>query len=272
MKKLFLTLIGLISLLLLPSVSLAETTSNPLNMEELSIKVLPEFVFHPLDHKKKHPPLLIGYQGTLVNSLDHSSQGRIEIPLPMNEKNFQIGYVADYSSDLSKTHEIEYTVDKSKGTISWTTSEKINPQGRYKFIIEFYTDSLKVTKDKRLLDFHFKSFADIRLVSMTITQPYKATNLKLTPAPKETSHDEGANTSTYFFQNVKAGDEKSFTLSYNRQEAKPLMELINEKSASINKKNNYVMIASISGVSLLAAGTIAILLKKRKRKRDLIGD
>jgi hypothetical protein len=50
------------------------------------------------------------------------------------------------------------------------------------------------------------------------------------------------------------------------------MELINEKSASINKKNNYVMIASISGVSLLAAGTIAILLKKRKRKRNLIGD
>jgi hypothetical protein len=265
MKKLFLTLISIISLLLLPSVSLAETSKNPLIMEELSIKILPEFAFHPLDHKKTHPPLLIGYQGTLVNTLDHSTQGRIEIPLPMNEKNFRIGYVADYSSDLSKKHEIEYTVDSAKGTISWTTSEKIKPQGRYKFILEYYTDSLKVTENKRNLDFHFKSFADISLVSMTITQPYKAMNLKLTPAPKETSHDEDANTSTYFFQNVKAGDEKSFTLSYNRNDSKPLMELINEKSTSTPKKNSYPMIASISAVSLLAAGTIVILIRKRTR-------
>jgi hypothetical protein len=100
---------------------------------------------------------------------------------------------------------------------------------------------------------------------MTITQPYKAMNLKLTPAPKETSHDEGANTSTYFFQNVKAGDEKSFTLSYNRNDSKPLMELINEKSTSTPKKNSYPMIASISAVSLLAAGTIIILIRKRTR-------
>jgi hypothetical protein len=265
MKKLFLTLASTISLLLLPSVGLADTAKNPLTMEELSIKILPEFAFHPLDHKKTHPPLLIGYQGTLVNTLDHSTQGRIEIPLPMNEKNFQIGYVADYPSDLSKTHEIEYTVDSAKGTISWTTSEKIKPQGRYKFTIEYYTDSLKVTENKRLLDYHFKSFADIGLLSMTITQPYKAMNLKLTPAPKETSHDEGVDTSTYFFQNVKAGDEKSFTLSYNRNDSKPLMELINEKSTSTPKKNSYPMIASISAVSLLAAGTLVFLQRKRKR-------
>jgi hypothetical protein len=265
MKKLFLTLIGLISLLLLPSVSMAETTSNPFIMEELSIKILPEFVFHPLDHRKKHPPLLIGYQGTLINTLDHSTKGRIEIPLPMNEKNFRIGYVADFSSDLSKAHEIDYTVHKARGTISWITSEKINPQGRYKFIIEYYTNGLKVTENKRILNYHFKSFADTALLSMTITQPYKASNLKLTPVPKETSHDEDADTSTYFYQNVKTGDEKSFTLSYIRNDTKPLMELINEKRASKIKENHSLLISSISGGSLLAVGILAFLLRKRTR-------
>jgi MprA protease rhombosortase-interaction domain-containing protein len=43
------------------------------------------------------------------------------------------------------------------------------------------------------------------------------------------------------------------------------MELINEKSTSKPKKNSYPMIASISAVSLLAAGTLVFLLRKRKR-------
>lgn len=255
MKKLLPLLI--ICLLLLPSISFAETT-NPLHMEELSIKVLPEFAFHPADQKKSHPPLLIGYQGTLINKVDQSIQGTIEIPLPMNEKNFRIGYVAEYGSDLSKAHEITYTVNHKKGTISWTTSEKIEPQGRYKFIIEYFTDGIEVNKNERKLTYKFQSFADIGLVDFSITQPYKATNVKLTPSPQKTSHDEG----TYFFQNVKAGDEKSFTLSYNRKETKPFMELVNEKST---KKNYVVEIASFSGIGLLAAGTITVFLRKRKR-------
>src|SRR3954451_5954647 len=135
-------LLFLSSVLLLfnPSITNAEETQNILSMQELSIKVMPEFTYHPNDVNKEHPPLLIGYQGTMLNQSDQPQKGQIELPLPLGDKNFRIGYVADYSSDLSKVYEIEYIIDQENGTISWTTSEEIQPNDVYKFVVEFYTD------------------------------------------------------------------------------------------------------------------------------------
>ena len=142
-------------------------------MEELSIKIMPEFAYHPNDEKKEHPPLLIGYQGTMLNQSEQPQKGQIEIPLPMDDKNFRIGYVADYSSDLSKVYEIEYIIDQEKGTISWTTSEEIQPNEVYKFVVEYYTDKIKVEKEKKSLAYQFKSFADIGLFNVSFIQPLK---------------------------------------------------------------------------------------------------
>jgi hypothetical protein len=257
-------MVFLVLLLVIPSVSQAEKIESPLKMEELSIKILPEFAYHPLDQEEKHAPLLIGYQGTLVNTLDHSIKGKIEIPLPMKEKNFRIGYVADYSSDLTQKHEIEYEVDQQKGTISWITSEEIKPQQRYKFIIEFYTDSLNVKKEKRTLAYQFTSFADTGLVTISIMGPYKAKDMRLTPPPPQT-HGDDKNTFNYYFQDMKAGEKKSLTLTYNRSETIPTMELMKDKSSGNAKsKQNYVVIGSFSGIGLLMAGSLLILLKKRK--------
>lgn len=158
MKKYLVILNILFCLLLMiyPSITTAEENKNILTFEELSIKVMPEFAYHPNDEKKEHPPLLIGYQGTMLNQTDQPQKGQIEIPLPMDEKNFRVGYVADYSSDLSKVYEIEYTIDEDKGTISWTTSEEIQPNEVYKFVVEYYTDKLTVDKEKSHLTINLK--------------------------------------------------------------------------------------------------------------------
>lgn len=272
MKRLFSVICFLICLSLLPSVSLAENVNSPLSMDELSIKILPEFAFHPADKNRTHPPLLVGYQGTLINKLDHSVKGRIQIPLPIHEKNFRIGYVADYSSDLKKAYQIQYTLDKRKGVITWTTTEPIESQGRYKFIIEFYTDSLIVNKDKRSLFYKFKSFADIGLVDISITQPSQSKNVKLNPSPAENGHND--NTFTYYFQKVKAGEEKKFTLTYNRSETKTTMQLLNAKKPNKEKesntrsakKPNYLVTGSIGGAGLLLTSTFILFIKNRKRK------
>ncbi|MDQ1001150.1 hypothetical protein QFZ28_001550 [Neobacillus niacini] len=144
MKKLLLSINIMLCFLLLlnPAMIAGEENQNILTMEELSIKVMPEFSYHPNDFKKEKPPLLIGYQGTMRNLTEQPQKGKIELPLPMEETNFRIGYVADYSSDLSKVYEIEYIIDQKKGTISWTTSEEIQPNDVYKFVVEFYTDSI----------------------------------------------------------------------------------------------------------------------------------
>jgi hypothetical protein len=208
----------------------------------------------------------------MVNNSDQPQKGQIEIPLPMKEENFRIGFVADYSSDLKNTYEIEYVIDREKGTISWTTSEEIGPKERYKFIIEYYTDSLKVNKEKKSLSYQFKSFADIGLVNITFTQPSKAKKMKISPAPKEgQNHGDGENTFSYLFQGVKAGEEKSFTLKYERSETKLSTELINaqksdDKKEKKNKKSTSLAIGAFSGVSVLSVGALTILIRNRKRK------
>ncbi|MEH7106326.1 hypothetical protein [Bacillus sp. JJ1764] len=250
-----------------PSACFAEESSNVLGMEELSIQVMPEYTYHPNDKKKNHAPLLIGYQGSMVNNSDHPQKGLIEIPLPIKEKNFRIGYVADYSSDLTKTNEIEYSIDREKGTISWTTSNEIPPQELYKFVIEYYTDSLQVNHDDKSLTYHFTSFADIGLVNVYFTQPNQAKKWKLTPAPEEKSHADGKKSFAYHFQNVKDGTEKNFKLTYKRLETKTVLEL--QQSKNLNKRNNvsqinHLAIGAFGGVSVLSIGALAVLIKRRK--------
>ena len=78
MKKYLVTLNILICLLVMinPSITGAEENNDILSFEELSIKIMPEFAYHPNDEKKDHPPLLIGYQGTMLNNTDHPQSGR----------------------------------------------------------------------------------------------------------------------------------------------------------------------------------------------------
>jgi hypothetical protein len=268
--KSYIIILSLFLALMFPSVSLADTQSI-LSMEELSIHVMPEYAYHPNDKEKDHAPLLIGYQGSMLNNSDQPQRGQIEIPLPMKEKNFRIGYAADYSSNLSKAYEIEYMINREKGTISWTTSEEIAPHEPYKFVIEYYTDSLKVNKEKKTFSYQFKSFANIGLVNISITKPAKAEKMKLKPAPeKNQNHADGDQVVSYLFQNVKAGDEKVFQISYERKETLPTTELMKAKSLDQqkdNKKNDSLAVGAFSGISIISVGALVILLRKKKQKR-----
>lgn len=277
MKKLLININFLLCLLLLltPLITVAaEENPNILGMEELSIKVMPEFAYHPNDMKKEHPPLLIGYQGTMRNHSEQPQKGQIEIPVPIEDKNFRIGYVADYSSDLSEVYEIEYILDQEKGTISWTTSEEIQPNDSYKFVIEFYTDNMVVEKERKSLSYQFKSFTDIGLFNVSFIEPLKAEKVILDPAPEEkNTHGDEKGVHSYFFQGVKAGEEKNFTLTYERDETAPTIEMMEKHEKQPietveNKKSPAILsIAAVSGISVIAAGAFAFIMKRKRDKR-----
>jgi hypothetical protein len=252
-----------------PSICRAEGNLPSLSMEELTIQVMPEFAYHPNDKDQNHAPLLIGYHGSMVNNSNQPQEGQIEIPLPMNDPGFRIGYVADYSADLKQTYEIEYAIDKERGTISWTTTEEIAPGERYKFVVEYYSDTLKVNKAKKSLSYQFKSFVDIGLVNINFSKPAKAKEMKLTPAPQDQSHGDGKDIFAYHFQDVKAGDLKSFKLTYKRTETKPTIELINSKKNAEEKNDksiNYLAFGTFGGVSILSAGALTVLIKRNRRQ------
>lgn len=264
-------------ILLLPNFAFADTNEPVLKMEELAIQVMPEYSFHPEDKAKDKAPLLVGLHGTLINDSDKPQKGQIEIPIPLKSKNFKIGYVADYNREQTSTNEIEYEIDKNKGTISWTTSEEIQPGELYKFVIEYYTNDIKVDKKDHSLTYKFESFADIGLVRVLFLEPLKTESFSLSPAAE--SHQEngyGMNMFIYQYQGMKPGEEKEFKLKYERNESKTTMDIMNEMGnkmapKGVEKDNETlplgVIIGAIVGVCIVLAGVIIFILKKKNKQK-----
>ncbi|KOP83823.1 hypothetical protein ACFFHH_11565 [Cytobacillus solani] len=276
MKKTILTWIGMmIFLVSLPSYTGAENQASILKMEELKVQVMPEYANHPKDKEKSHPSLLIGYHGTLINPTDRPVKGEIEIPLPMDEDEFRIGFVADYNRDLTELNEIEYEMDKKNRTISWKTSEDIRPNEPYKFVVEYYTNQLIGNKETKKLSYQFKSFADIGLVSMVFLEPLKSESFQLTPAAD--SHQEngyGMNMFLYQIQGMKPDVTKEFQLEYKRSETKTTMEIMEEMTGNSEhaekamQKNEtlpmWLILTVVGGVSAIAAILLIFLMKRKK--------
>lgn len=272
-------------LLLLPTYPGANTQeSSILKMEELSIQIMPEYSFHPEDKKKDRPSLLVGYQGALLNQSATPQKGQIEIPLPMKAKGFKIGYVADYNRDQTEMNEIEYEIDKDRQTISWMTSEEVQPGELYKFVIEFYTNQIKIDKYTKKLTYTFESFVDIGMVRILFLEPLKTDSFRLTPAAD--SHQEngyGMNMFIYQNQGMKINDKKEMTLEYKRDETKTTMDIMNEMGnetpTKVDEKSNepisnsrviWILIAITSGIAIV----LLFFLKKKAKlqKSEVMGD
>lgn len=280
MKKLF--IIVIIILFASPLYPSAENQTTGLKMEELAIQVMPEYSYHPKDTEKKYPPLLIGYQGTYLNQSKQAQKGKIEIPLPKNQKNIRIGFVADYSSDLSELHELEYELDQKRGIVSWQTSTEILPNDLYKFVIEFYSDDIKEKSGSKKFEYTFISFTDIPLVNITFLEPLKTESTRLLPKPE--SHQEnpyGMNMFLYQIAGMKMGEELTYEMTYKRTSSKTTVEMMNQidgneqqkpiKEKKVAKNELYLVIASIGAISFFFALLIILFFKyKKQTKKQLM--
>jgi hypothetical protein len=259
----------------LPAQADAENTNDVLKMEELTIQVMPEYSHHPKDKKKNKPPLLVGYHGALKNNGLEPQKGQVVIPLPVEEKNFRIGFVADYSRDLTEMNEIEYELDQEKGTISWETSEEIQPQEIYKFVIEYYTDGIKEKNSSNTLKYDFKSFAEIGLLNLIFVEPLKTESFKLEPeAEQHQKNSYNMNMFLYQSQGMKPNEEKNITLEYKRNETKTTAEIMEDMAgdsakAGTVKQNDekmplWIVITVIGSLTAIAAVILIFIMRKKK--------
>lgn len=278
MKKI--SFLGTLVFCLLISVSgmayAAEDTGNTLQMEELTIQVLPDYSYHPKAKDPDATPLLVGYHGALKNNSEQPQKGQIEIPLPVKDKNFQIGFVADYSKDLTEMYEIEYELEEKLGIISWETSEEIQPQEIYKFVIEYYTNEINESKDKNTLEYSFTSFSDVGLMNLIFVEPLKTNSFKLEPA-SETAQKNSYNMNMFLYQvqGMKPGEEKSIKLEYEREDDRTTTEIMEEMAGAPEKKVTAkkneekiptgTVIGVIGGITAIAVVLLVILLKRRKK-------
>ncbi|WP_203554809.1 hypothetical protein [Bacillus sp. B15-48] len=256
------------------SLANAENEQPPLQMEELTIQVMPDYAFHPENEGQDSTPLLVGYHGALLNTSEVPQRGQIEIPLPVGEENFKLGFIADYSKNLSEMNEIKYELDIEAGTISWTTSEEIHPQELYRFVIEYYTDSIQVDKTSHTLDYGFESFSDIGLVNLIFVEPLNTDSFKLEPAAE--SHQKnsyGMNMFIYMVQGMKAGEEKAIKLEYERSDerttSKILEDMVGASPTQGTSTENeeiipiWLIITIIGGVTVIAAVVLILFLRKK---------
>ncbi len=267
-------------LLSVPGYTRADNQAAILKMEELKVQVMPEYANHPKDKEKDHPSLLIGYHGTLINPTDQPVKGQIEIPLPMDEEGFRIGFVADYNRDLTELNEIEYEMDKENRTISWETSEDIQPNEPYKFVIEYYTNQLIVNKETKKLTYQFKSFADIGLVSVLFLEPLKSESFQLSPSAD--SHQEngyGMNMFLYQIQGMKPDGTQEIQLEYKRSETKTTMEIMEEMTGNpehaekaIQKNETlpiWKILTVVGGVSVFSAIFLIFFMKRKRASQQI---
>jgi uncharacterized membrane protein len=270
--------ISLILILVCPSNFIAENVINPFKMEELAIQVMPEYSYRPKETKKNHPPLLIGYQGIFINTSEHAQKGKMEIPLPTGLKDLKVGFVAESTRNLSEMDEIEYELDKELGTITWETTNEIKPRDLYKFVIEFYSNAIQEQSELKSLDYTFKSFTDIGLVSITFLEPLKTESTKLNPAP-ETHHENpyGMNLFIYQFSSMKTDEQKTFELTYKRSSSKTTVELLNQMNfiseeipepQKVNSNELFMVIGGVGVFSIVSTLLLIVFLKKKKRKED----
>jgi hypothetical protein len=272
----FRAMLSIILLLIfsLPVQAAADKAKDTLKMEELTIQVMPEYAYHPKD-KKKNPPLLVGYHGALKNNDLEPQKGKVVIPLPMEEKNFRIGFVADYSRDLTEMNEIEYELNQETGTISWETSEEIQPQEIYKFVIEYYTDGIKEKGENNTLSYNFKSFAEIGLMNLIFVEPLKTDRFTLEPVSEQHQKNSyNMNMFLYQRQGMKPNEEMNINLDYKRAETRTTAEIMEDmagdsKKAGTIKPNEEKMplwqvITITGGITVLAAVLLLLLMKKKK--------
>jgi hypothetical protein len=104
---------------------------------------------------------------------------------------------------------------------------------------------------------------------VTFIKPKKAEKVKISPAPEDKqNHGNEENTYSYIFHDVKASAVKNFVLNYVRSESKPASELMNEQTVDVeinNKTSDRFAIGAFSGLGVLSAGALTILIRKRKR-------
>lgn len=196
--------------------------------QQMQIQVMPEFDY-PEGWPKNTPSLLVGIYGTITNKSGHDYSGNIEIPVPTNEKNFVANLVAEFP-DVNKSEvQRPYDIDKTRGVISWKPQKPIKNNATYRYVIEYYTNSI-TGKDQKAFTYQFKSPADIKTLDVIFYEPMNAKNMKLLPKPQSTAKsDYGEALSYYEYKNVKKGNGIKYSFSYQKPNTDSTMSIINKQ-------------------------------------------
>jgi hypothetical protein len=196
--------------------------------KEMQIQVMPEFDY-PEDWPKNTPSLLVGEYGTITNKSGRDFSGKIEIPIPSKEKGFETNLVAEFPDPNKPEVQRPYTVDKEKGIVSWTPAKPIKNNKSYKFVIEYYTNTIAV-KDKKSFTYELTNNTPIDQLNVIFYAPMNAKNIQIAPKAQNTTKSEYGEALYYYqYSKVKIGNSLKYSFSYKKDGTESTMAAINKQ-------------------------------------------
>lgn len=235
---------------------------------ELSIQVMPEFTT-PKGWPINQPAVLIGYHGKLINKTGQSYSGTIEVSIPTKEKNFTIGYLAQYSDQDEEFIELKSEMNLEQGIIRWKPTKPIEQDQIYEFVIEYY---FIPKKDGGLTFFSYSLTPETKIenTNILIYQPVGASQFNISPITDyRSTNDYGVPIYIYQYKNLAQDQKKLFQISYIKKGTKTTLDYIHEIQYGVNtytEKQNEEAINSVkplmsnSGDGLALIGNVSIYL------------
>lgn len=207
--------------------------------KEMTLRVMPEFDY-PEKWPEDQPSLLVGYYGTFTNKTGKDFNGEIEIPAPVNDKNFEIYLVAEFPGDDQPEIQRPFKVNKEKGVVTWKPSKAIKKDKTYDYVVEFYSNPFEVT-DLKKFNFNYVSPTDTETLNIIMFEPLKSENFKIDPVSENISEDENG-IKQYFYQytNVKKDTANNLSVSYTKKDNKSTLASLREQAPPNDEDHNGV--------------------------------
>jgi hypothetical protein len=195
--------------------------------KEMQVLLMPEFDY-PQNWPKDTPSMLIGMYGTFTNNSGEDYSGKIEIPVPVNEKDFQISLVAEFPDANKAEVQRPFEVDKKNGVVTWTPGKPIKKNETYGYVVEFYINSVEV-KDQKSVTYEFKNPADIGQLDVIVYAPMNAKQIQVEPKAQNNSKNEyGEELYYYQYKDTKLGNNLKYKISYKKDNNDSSLSVINK--------------------------------------------
>ncbi|HJV30606.1 MAG TPA: hypothetical protein VJ558_00325 [Bacillales bacterium] len=236
--------------------------------KEMQVLVMPEFDY-PQNWPKDTPSMLIGQYGTITNNSGQDFDGKIEIPVPANEKDFQISLIAEFPDVNKPEVQRPFEVNKEKGIVTWTPQKPIKKNETYNYVVEYYVNSIEV-KDLKSFTYEFKNPADIEKLDVIMYAPMNAKQVQAEPKAQNISKSEyGEDLYYYQYKDMKKGNSLKYAFSYKKENNDSSLSVINKmqppnddthkganKNSTSNNDNDKQPIIGIGGASVIGIAIV----------------
>lgn len=232
-------------------------------MTNMYLEIAPEYD-QPAEWPKDEPSMILYQKATITNMSGSNYAGPIEVLVPSKEKGFQVLSVGEYAADAKNNTDattLEYKLDSEKGVVTFTPSKPIADKGSYTYGVSVIYNPFKVDGAKKSLEVAYKAPANITEFDISIYAPINAKKPQVDPKPDEQKEVSKEQVFTYHLHDVvKAGDVKTFKVSYEKADNKTTSQWTKENGTpKDNKTTSKTPTTKLdTNVALIIGGAILI--------------